>query len=66
MVTVPLIALVGFGVFATHRWSDASPFHLTLAVLFGLLLAATPIGPGLSTGLENAGAVITKSIADEM
>lgn len=66
MVTVPLIALVGFGVFATHRWSDASPFHLVLAAMFGLLLAATPIGPGLANGLENAGAAITTSIADEM
>lgn len=58
MVTVPLILLLGAGVFACHRFSDASPFHLALAILFGVLLGGTTFGPQISTALNNiAGAV---------
>lgn len=61
MVTIPLIFIAGFAVFGCHRWGDASMFHLVVAVLFGLLLAGTGIGPEINQGLDNAVAGIAKS-----
>jgi dolichyl-phosphate-mannose--protein O-mannosyl transferase len=46
--TIPLIAIVGFGVYLAYRYMGMRVWHAILCTLFGFLLAATTAAPQIN------------------
>ncbi|MFE9341300.1 hypothetical protein [Streptomyces sp. NPDC007063] len=54
MVSIPMIVILGGFTFGVYRWGDADIKHLVIASLFGLFLGATPWGPKIMGGANEA------------
>jgi hypothetical protein len=50
-VTLPLVAVLGAGVFVAYRYMHLKIWQAVLCLLFGFLLAATTAAPGIREAL---------------
>ncbi len=44
-VQIPLVALLGFGVWMAYRYTGLRAWHVVMCLLFGFFLAATSAAP---------------------
>jgi uncharacterized membrane protein len=48
IVTIPLVAIAGFGVYLTYRYMGMRIWHAIICALFGFLLGQTPAATQIS------------------
>ncbi|MFI7445972.1 hypothetical protein ACIBQX_00610 [Nonomuraea sp. NPDC049714] len=58
-VTVPLVVIVGVIVFISWRYLGLRLWHAIIALIFGFLLAATTLAPGIRTVIHGIAKWIT-------
>jgi hypothetical protein len=51
IVSIPLVALLGAGVFVAYRYMHLKVWQAVLCLLFGFLLAATTAAPGIRSAI---------------
>jgi hypothetical protein len=63
MLSIPLVLLLGFLAYGLVRWGNQKASGVVVGVLFGLALAATPIGPPILSGLNTLSSAMGSAIS---
>jgi hypothetical protein len=54
IISVPLVVVLGAGVFVAYRYMHLKVWQAVLCLLFGFLLAATTAAPGIRAAITAA------------